>query len=518
MRAFRSVLASLFAVVALASLSSLVTMHRYLPKLNTSFYSWMAVLFLPICGGLYGIAAVAYFLKWRSARFWCLAVSALNLVVPFGMAYVLWHFAHEPVASTLWEHGLLLGIALATGIAFWRWNPATEKRLVQEESGAQAGDGTWSLLNHAYSVISAVIFVLLWGQWRIWGDHNSLPAVSFWSCLMQATAADLVVVVIHEAGHVLCGLAFGSRIRAFFAGPFQWQVYRGRWKFRFNPVALLAMGGGAGVVPTRVGEPKSFQIAMVAAGPVMSAITGFVGLWMAFAVPASAWQNQWFLLAMFATISLETAVLNLVPLRTAMGYSDGARILQLKRGGAWADLYETFRNAAATRVSAVRPRDYDIAAIHRVLDAGIVKDSKVFSLRLLAHSYYADREQLAQGMEELDEASALYDTCATKIPAGWHTTFVIEEATIRRDRVLARTWWDRMEAKNPTWLNGDYWMAKSALHWIEGDSEAAKAAWSKAAQYLAEMPQTGTYDFDRDVLARLAAMIQSPATANAAMA
>jgi len=518
MRALRSMLASLFVVVGFFTLLDLVTMHQHLPGTGPSFYSWIAVIFLPLCGGLYTIAAAAYFLKWRSARFWCLAVGALNLVIPFMMCYIVWHFTHQSIASILLENSLLLSLSLATIVAFWRWDPAAEKNLVKVESGAKPGDGTSSALNHGLPVISVLVFSWLWMQWNHWGDRTGLPAVSFWSSLSLATAADFVVAFLHEAGHALCGLALGSRITAFLAGPFQWHLHQGRWKFRLNPLTLLAMGGGAGVVPTRASEPKRFQLAMIAAGPLTSAVTGLVALWMAFNAADSPWQSQWFFLAMFATISLEAAVVNLVPLRTATGYSDGARIAQLFRGSVWADLHEVFRTGAATTVSAVRPADYDIAAIHRPIAAGITNDSQTFLLRLLAYSFYIDRRQPEMALQELSAAAEIYQGCAAKIPAELHYGLVIGAAMERRDAAQARMWWDRMEAKNPTWLNGDYWLGKSALHWTEGDCEAAKAAWNKAAQYLAEMPQVGTYAYDRDVLARLAAMIQTPATADAAMA
>jgi hypothetical protein len=60
-----------------------------------------------------------------------------------------------------------------------------------------------------------------------------------------------------------------------------------------------------------------------------------------------------------------------------------------------------------------------------------------------------------------------------------------------------------LEAKKPTWLNGDYWMARSALYWIEGHPNDASAAWGKAQEYLSRMPQAGTYAFDREQLAIL---------------
>jgi hypothetical protein len=55
-----------------------------------------------------------------------------------------------------------------------------------------------------------------------------------------------------------------------------------------------------------------------------------------------------------------------------------------------------------------------------------------------------------------------------------------------------------LEAKKPVRLNLDYWLAASALHWIEGDLKTASEAWEKANGLAQGLPKAGSYDFDRD--------------------
>jgi hypothetical protein len=124
-------------------------------------------------------------------------------------------------------------------------------------------------------------------------------------------------------------------------------------------------------------------------------------------------------------------------------------------------------------------------------------------LHLLAHSYYLDRQLPAEAANELHAAESIYEGCQAEIHPEMLTPFVINQALAHRDAVRARLWWDRMEAKKPTWLNGDYWMARSALHWVEGRPNDASAAWGKAQEYLSRMPEAGTYAFDREQLAIL---------------
>jgi hypothetical protein len=93
--------------------------------------------------------------------------------------------------------------------------------------------------------------------------------------------------------------------------------------------------------------------------------------------------------------------------------------------------------------------------------------------------------------------------------------FVMEEALAKRDAARARLWWDRLEAKKPTWFNGDYWMARSALCWVEGNRDEARAAWAKAKEYLDRMPDVGTYAFDRESLALLKTRIEADSSVKA---
>jgi hypothetical protein len=75
--------------------------------------------------------------------------------------------------------------------------------------------------------------------------------------------------------------------------------------------------------------------------------------------------------------------------------------------------------------------------------------------------------------------------------------FVFGCAYAQRNAAAARQWWDRMHEKKPTEFNSDYWRAKSALHWIEGDLEEANTAWNKCNDLAQQLPQAGAYEFDR---------------------
>jgi len=516
MRALRPILAILFAFVGVSALLNCFVLARQhyfrLTDATGAFRPLLlvAAAFLPVIASLFLVAAVSYWRKWRSGRAWNLLLGVANLLVPFLLAYFFWRHGYGSISSNLIANGLLLGLGAVILLAFWRWDPVAEKKTHDPAAiAARPGDGTFSLLNRFHLFADAVLFWIIYSAWARWAWNLGLPHPGLVKGILLLTLTGLLAVTLHELGHTLCGLSLGQKLIAFLAGPFQWRFSAGRWRFRFDPLGLLTTGGGAATVPRRLGEPAWRDLAMIAAGPLASLLAGIVGLWAALNVIDTPGENLWFLIAMFGSIALKDAIVNLVPLRTAAGYSDGARILQLLRGGVWAELDRAFRTCAATTVTPLRPRDYDIDALHRIIDTGIVSGPQLFLLHLLAHAYYLDHGASREALNEIIRAEALYDNCAAKIPAEFHFSLVIEEAITRRDAAWARHWWDLMEAKKLTQLNGDYWMARSALCWIEGKHDESLAAWGKAHDYLRTMPQTGTYAFDRDCLAILKRTIES---------
>jgi hypothetical protein len=104
---------------------------------------------------------------------------------------------------------------------------------------------------------------------------------------------------------------------------------------------------------------------------------------------------------------------------------------------------------------------------------------------------------IPQACDAVTEAERIYQESAPDLPADLHTVFVFDNAFLRRDAAKARLWWDRMEAKKPTYFGVDYWLAKSALSWIEGRRDEAREAWEKGNLLAQKLPAAGGYGFDR---------------------
>ena len=233
---------------------------------------------------------------------------------------------------------------------------------------------------------------------------------------------------------------------------------------------------------------------MLVAGVLANTATGVVAL--AFSLSVAAPMQTRGPVALFCVFSVVVTAMNLVPFRIADSYSDGAQIYQLFSKGPWGDFHRVIGLAGAGLVSAVRPRDYDISAIHRAAQS-IAQGRQGLLLRLLAYSYFLDCADLEKAGDELAKAGTIYNESASDAPVEFLTAFVFGSAYIWRNADFARGWWAHVETKKPASLNSDYWLAHAALLWIETDLKTASESLEKARMLAQELPAFGAYDFQR---------------------
>ncbi|MGB9031311.1 MAG: M50 family metallopeptidase [Acidobacteriaceae bacterium] len=512
MRAVRNFLCWMFALGAVvflrSSLFSLLDIaswpDAHLPPTMLSAGIRAA---LPVLGVVYGLACWTFWTGKTSARGWGLAASGVNAILGCLFLYMDRRFLTAPATAFLNPDALLLGFGIAGIIAFRRRDVVKAERWMQP----LPGDGTNAIVNRAIWVAGTGAFIAGMNWWWRWAQANHLVGIrrSVLNNLALLLALELLMVVIHEFGHAAAGVALGMKLRAFVVGPLQWRVRDGKWEFRFILSGFLAMGGATAVAPTDPNRPLWRDICMVAAGPAISLATGFVALWATLTAPGHPWVQDWLLpLAFFTTLSLLAAVVNLIPFRTKAFYSDGARIFQLLSRGPWADLHRAFSAAAASTITPLRPRDYDIDAIERA-GSSISVGQPALHLRLLAASYYLDRGCIADATQALADAEAVYLESASDISAEMHTPFIFGKAYLQHDADGARLWWERMQARKPL-RNADYWIARSAFLWSQHRLDEAREAWEKGNALAQQLPNAGAYETDRDCFALLHKELQVP--------
>jgi hypothetical protein len=430
-----------------------------------------------------------------SARFWVILPSLFFLIAAAGglLAPLMPHRAHAHANPLL---GLfLLALAIAGPLVTWR----KQSRAVSTAAPAIPkikGDGTNDLLNKAGYVFSIVSYLGSLMLWDAWLRSQGLPPMR--RGIVAVIATSLVATFFHELGHALIGTAFHMKLRAFVVGPFQFRIVEGRWMFNFNAAGFLSMGGVTGLVPSSASQPPLQELAMIAAGPLTNLYMGLLagGLAIACTSDPTAYLGYMYPLALFAIINLVDCFTNLIPLRTATGYSDGAQIYQILGGGSWAAYHRAMGVVSSSLVTPLRPRDYDMNVLELAAQ-GISEGVIGLRLRLFRYQHLLDCGNLAGAGEALKEADAMHEASPPKEIGALHTVFVFGYAYVLHDAAAARRWWDRMAASKRKLLNVDYWRSASALHWIEGDLAQANEDWTKANAKAEKLPFAGAYEFDR---------------------
>lgn len=452
-----------------------------------------------LLGALYAMAWWTVKQGKASGRSWAIAASVTMILqtVPFFLVPILfWTRYHQSGINGFIILGLsMLALGLAGVAAFWR-RDAMARPVYPAKPLRIAGDGTSRLLDGMVWLLAIAGYIACEYEWMRWGHAQHLPVLRgplFW---LVFAAAILVETTAHELGHTVTGLALGMKLRAFIVGPLQWRIRDGQWKFQFLLAKMLSAGGATALVPTSPRQSRRSEIYMIAAGPLASLLSALIAAYAALKVKGTPYEPSWQLFALISTFGVIAFAVNLVPGLPGALYTDGAQIYQLLRGGPWADLHDATTVAASTLVTPLRPRDYDIEAIQRAKQS-FTQGRQAFVLRLLASSYFLDRGLIPEASHETAEAERICHESALDISAELCMALVFRTAFLRRDVAGTRQWWERMEAGKPAHFGVDYWLAKSALCWIENRGQEAREAWDKGNTLAQKLPAAGDYEFDR---------------------
>jgi hypothetical protein len=443
------------------------------------------------------VFAMAWWTVWRSkvsARAWAITAS---LIFVLGSCLMLYSAGEIWRQAILWHVTLPLLAVGVSGLVLFSPRNLTAK--LTEETPSQPpipGDGTNVILNKMIPLLAIAGYfagTYLWGRWVIAERFSITSPLPYY---LELVLASLLVVLVHELGHAIVGTALGMKLRVFSVGPFYWHIRSGKWEFHFSLARIFNIGGATGVVPTTLEHFRANEICMIAAGPFVSLIAALLSLCAAITAPHSPWEPAWRFLSLVTTLSLLGSILNLIPFKVGAAYSDGAQIYQLLAKGPWGDYHRARSIVGSTLVTQLRPRDYDIEALQRACSL-IARGQEGLLLRLYASSYYLDCGRLPEASHALSEAETIYDESGQDLPAELHSEFVFSTAYLRRDAAAARLWWQRMEAKKPTRFNVDYWLAHSALCWVENRHDEAQESWQKSFTLGQQLPKAGAYEFDR---------------------
>ena len=253
----------------------------------------------------------------------------------------------------------------------------------------------------------------LW--WQGWLRSQHITSLnSAWIRLALTLVALFSITSIHEMGHAVVGMFCGMRLRAFFVGPFQWRIRDAKWEFEFKPKGLI-LADGENCPHSRRWKTASSAISHndVCFGALANILTGILALILVVGLGVALPPQVTGFMALFGAWSLGLAAANLLPFRTPQGYSDGAIVLQLLSGGAFAEFHLSIAHIGSSLISSLRPRDYDIGSI-RSAAKGIAHGRQALLMWLYAFSHSIDAGNNQEADEVLDHAELVCLESAAK--------------------------------------------------------------------------------------------------------
>jgi hypothetical protein len=193
------------------------------------------------------------------------------------------------------------------------------------------------------------------------------------------------------------------------------------------------------------------------------------------------------------------AIATLLPMKTGSFYTDGSRLLMLRKGGEEAERWAAMAALTGMNQAGVRPREYDAGLLTKVLDG---KDESFDGVgaALIAYAWHLDRGEMEQAQRALTYA-VTYRDCW---PKPFHPFIFAEELylnsihgvpTPEQEMRLAR-----VKASQPVEKHMRL-RAEAAILSFEGKYEEARNVMAEAEAALGRVPHLAP--FERDLLARI---------------
>lgn len=164
----------------------------------------------------------------------------------------------------------------------------------------------------------------------------------------------ILLVNIHELGHLFFGKRAGYQLMMYKAGPFCWKYENGHFKF----VLEKAKGYlGLCMMLSPITEPdRRANLLYFAGGILMNLLTGTMALVIAFLLQPSSF-TLFLVFAIFGYLSICIGIINLLPSMNQNNPSDGMILWSLWKGNRFAEGFITINRLQMQLSMGVRPRD-----------------------------------------------------------------------------------------------------------------------------------------------------------------
>jgi hypothetical protein len=327
-------------------------------------------------------------------------------------------------------------------------------------------------------------------------SSSAIPSTVLLAMLLLFVPAFLIVIAVHELGHVFAGLLMDFEFRSITVGPLMWEKEQGRIKFKWNKNINTA--GGIALCLPKGSHNLARRFAFFAAGGPLSsiilAITGFVINRYIFNVDtdsgAAVLIIEWFVKEI-ALLSAVIGLVTLIPMHTGGFSSDGARIINLLKGGDRSRFELLILKIFGAATSGVRPALYNMDDLNEA-QALAVKLKAPFGVYI--HSFF---HQAAFDKADFDTAEMYlkqYIENADAVPDGVRGMVWLDAAFfyayVRKDLTQALHYFNQFKpaAMIP---KAQVSATEAAIAILQNEWDTASSAIHSAEMALADMIDKG---------------------------
>lgn len=327
----------------------------------------------------------------------------------------------------------------------------------------------------------------------------ALDALNAWDLLLLPVWL-LLVLAVHEVGHLLGGFIRGMRFLLYIVGPFQLtQTTSGiRFSWVFN---LGTFGGLAAASPNPVRPIRPQLLSLIAGGPLASLALTLIGM-LLFMADGRIAAHGLFIGFFSALIFLVTAI----PSRAGGFMSDGMQFSEVLRGGDAVMERQQITTLMAQSMAGLRPRDWSADWLEPATQNDSVDPLRRAAVRLLAMLAAEDR-----GLTETADAHAEWLAEHTDdYPLGFRQSLTLElclHAMARGNPNGARMW--MVQSKGGIVDKARRALAEAELALADGDKTLAFGKELEARSQLKNGMDAGLNKITSERLDLLIAQIAS---------
>ncbi|MGG0730077.1 M50 family metallopeptidase [Bacillus paramycoides] len=340
----------------------------------------------------------------------------------------------------------------------------------------------------AFSMFVALVCSVLYGVIRI---EKVQQVIEIWTFFGIA----LLVLVIHELGHVIFGLIGGLEFKFMTVGPITVQKEKGKIRIRENKMWMY-VGGVAMLVPPSPYTPNLSKkwAWMTLGGPLTSFVFGIVSGYIYMV-------SYYHMLLYFSVLHLAIFVVTAIPIKGTL-LSDGMQFLILIKDDEKAkqNLYNI--QVSGELLSYKRPKDWDERLIE--ISEEKIKGNKdvrdIMSGLMLVFLARSDQEGMEKGITYLEQIIQLPVTKENKyFVGGFHSWYLLYRVLYQKESLSLQEAKEHAKAITRLDLHG-YYRTQAILKYLENNVEACCIYIKEADKELknSEKSEMGFWRLERE--------------------